>query len=409
MESPLLTLRQNGLVVRRRQRYDEEAWQGARSWLGGLPHIRLADWPRHQRNRTPLFHLAQINFADFPAGPWSPYLPETGALCVFHDVGSLERHESPTMVYVPDPEKLGPCSPPEDCLPIAGKDTWYKDHMNRDRLRYEDAQRVMPRWPVDFVAVKCSARSSDDGHEIDYDPPLDTILGPHPEYVCTPAPKNGPRTAPVCLRDEVPWEAARRVVVAVQNNAVFDPALDMPSGLMAKLKEYSGGARRRQVAILDFLDRWTPLLKANDPYATMAEDQASLFSDNIWALRRNEMISDRCWYGVTEIFDAGRDVYREMMLGSREMYEKIPPQVRDRIQNEWRTTGSHRPHQIFGPGVDLQGYLEDWESHFMLFQATFDYMMDWQWGDLGVVQFFITPEDLAVRNWAGVKGDYTCG
>jgi uncharacterized protein YwqG len=36
-------------------------------------------------------------------------------------------------------------------------------------------------------------------------------------------------------------------------------------------------------------------------------------------------------------------------------------------------------------------------------------MMNWDWGDLGLIQFFITPEDLAARNWNGIKATYTCG
>ena len=104
METPLVTLRLNGLVVRRRQRYDEEAWQGARSWFGGLPLIRLEDWPRHHLTRRPLCHLAQMDFAGLPAGPWSSYLPKAGAPSVFFDVDTIEENKSPTTAYIPDPE-----------------------------------------------------------------------------------------------------------------------------------------------------------------------------------------------------------------------------------------------------------------------------------------------------------------
>lgn len=410
MDSPLLTLRKNGIVVRRRQRYDEEAWQGARSWLGGLPHIRLEEWPRHRHTRAPLLHLAQINFADIPAGPWSSYLPQTGALSFFYDVDTIESHESPTVVYIPNPEKCNLCQPPDDCPPLGGKDYWRREHVNRDRTRIQDAHRVMSCWPVDFVPVKCEETWSDDhGREVIFDPPLDSILGPQPDYIITPPPKNGPRHAPVCLMNEVPWEAARRVVVAVQNNARFEPAEDLEPGLAAKFKEIGGGARRRQEAIRAFVDQWRPLTSANDPYALMSEDQALSFSESIWVLRRSKTLSPRRSYGVTELKAAGRDVYIEMLLGSRDMYEKIPPQVRDRVHNEWRQSLSDGSHQIFGLGRDLQGYLGEMDSHLLLLELNYDPIMNWEWGDLGVIQFFITPEDLAARNWNGVKAHHTCG
>jgi len=95
---------------------------------------------------------------------------------------------------------------------------------------------------------------------------------------------------------------------------------------------------------------------------------------------------------VTDLNDAGRDVYIQMLLGSRDIYEKIPSQVRDRIHNEWRDSVGDGAHQIFGLGRDLQGYLEEMDDHLMLLELNHDDMMHWEWGDLGVIQFFITPE-----------------
>jgi uncharacterized protein YwqG len=410
MDSPLTSLRQNGLVVARRQRYDEDAWQGARSWLGGLPHIRLEEWPRHSLTRAPLFHLAQINFADLPAGPWSSYLPQSGALCFFYDVDTNEAHESLTAVYVPDPDHSGPCQPPDDCPPLGGAGNWHREPVNRDRTRIEDANRVMPRWPVEFMPVKCEAAfSEDEGRQVHFDPSLETLLGPDPDYVLTPPPANGPRRAQVCLTSEIPWEAARRVVVAVQNSARFNPARDLEPGIAAKLKDIAGGARRRQEAERAFLDQWQPLIAQNDPYALMSEDQVQSFIDTIWTLRRSKTLSPRIGYRATNLDEAGGNVYLEMLLGSRDMYEKIPSQVRDRIHNEWRQCLYDGTHQIFGQGRDPQGYLEQFDDHLMLLELNFDPMMNWDWGDLGLIQFFITPEDLAARNWNGIKATYTCG
>ncbi len=40
----------------------------------------------------------------------------------------------------------------------------------------------------------------------------------------------------------------------------------------------------------------------------------------------------------------------------------------------------------------------------MLLQPTYDDMMFWDFGDNGAYQFWISPEDLARRNWSAVRG-----
>jgi uncharacterized protein YwqG len=63
---------------------------------------------------------------------------------------------------------------------------------------------------------------------------------------------------------------------------------------------------------------------------------------------------------------------------------------------------SHRPvrYQLLGKGTMVQ--YAPWElreSHVLLMQFDTDYGMDWMWGDYGVLQYWITPEDLAARRF----------
>jgi len=39
---------------------------------------------------------------------------------------------------------------------------------------------------------------------------------------------------------------------------------------------------------------------------------------------------------------------------------------------------------------------------------THDDMMHWRFGDNGIYQFWISPADLAVRNWGSAKMTFEC-
>ena len=410
MTAPQSILRQEGLIVRRKQRIDETAWQSANSWLGGLPTIALEDWPRHRRTRMPLTHLAQIDFSDFPTGPWSQYVPASGALCFFIDPEALDTDETATVIYVADPQNAAPCQPPADHPPIGGEFGWKYERVNYGCTRIDDARRAMPRWPLDLVPVRCSEGS--DGFPVgtDFDPPIQTVLGPSPGFDPTPH-QLDQIFQPVCRDDEVPWGAARRVTVAVAHHAGFNPQFDVPPGFGAKLKDQWWDAPRRHAAIQGFLDRWADRIAAQDPYALMPALQVKSFDDEVSALRKKGVFSKRFYTYQLKLSDAGSVFYRDMMLGPRDLYEKIPPQVRSRIDNEHRYTGwkAKGAHQIFGIGLDIQGELARFDDDLLLFQVTWDEMMDWRWGDLGVYQFFISPEHLASRTWVGIVCAYTCG
>src|SRR3954454_25019325 len=67
-------------------------------------------------------------------------------------------------------------------------------------------------------------------------------------------------------------------------------------------------------------------------------------------------------------------------------------------------------HQMFGRGDEIQGdscAMRE-EGYIMLLQLTYDDMMHWSFGDNGVYQFWISPDDLGQRNWAAAKMTFEC-
>jgi len=85
-------------------------------------------------------------------------------------------------------------------------------------------------------------------------------------------------------------------------------------------------------------------------------------------------------------------------------YGALPEPVRTLINRDYLLpTGGW--HQMFGKGVEIQGDSSAMreEGYIMLLQLTHDDLMHWSFGDNGVYQFWISPADLAKRNWAAVK------
>ena len=61
-------------------------------------------------------------------------------------------------------------------------------------------------------------------------------------------------------------------------------------------------------------------------------------------------------------------------------------------------------HQMFGPGVNIQGNPEaEYEGNVMLLQLVYDDMMGWRFGDIGAYQFWIQRADLAAGKWKAVS------
>jgi hypothetical protein len=85
-------------------------------------------------------------------------------------------------------------------------------------------------------------------------------------------------------------------------------------------------------------------------------------------------------------------------------YAALPEPVRTLINRDYLLPPGGW-HQMFGRGIEIQGdssaMRED--GYIMLLQLTHDDLMHWSFGDNGVYQFWISPADLAKRNWAAVK------
>lgn len=70
--------------------------------------------------------------------------------------------------------------------------------------------------------------------------------------------------------------------------------------------------------------------------------------------------------------------------------------------------GPYRWHQMFGVGMEIQTTVEEHESDHLLFQFHPEHAMHPDWSDMGVYQFWISADALAIADWSRVHMTYAC-
>ncbi len=149
-----------------------------------------------------------------------------------------------------------------------------------------------------------------------------------------------------------------------------------------------------------------------------------------WARKRDpwrQMTTDE-WDELSTRFKRGKDEFKAFaawvlpyspesledmtivtLLSAEERgYATLPEPVRDLVNTEYLLpTGGC--HQMFGEPTDVQGNaVWEHEQDYLLLQLSYDDLMHWSFGDNGVYQFWISPEELAKRNWATAAMTFEC-
>jgi hypothetical protein len=394
------------IYLTRMKRDDERKWQSARSWLGGSPAIAADRWPRSAKTALPLHHLAQVNLAELPRGPNTPKLPPTGLLNFFADTALDGSNLDVAVVLSDEASTVQPSTPPADCPPLHGGNWFY--HC-KGAATAAEAPRVFRRWPIEFILLPASGRTYPDARE------RMVHIGAKPESIHIFAPG---KLAHV-QSGGFPWEAVRRVVDdfrhRVNRHAWFreyhpgngkrvDPEnrkeLDSPEKHQARWQRDD----RKLDVVRQFINYWSEQRQGHNLFAPIGTIVADALEQDIWALSRQQL---RCRYGggTTVLGDAASDVYRDMMVGPVELFARIPKDIRDYLLDERRRSGwGSSFHQMFGLVPAIQQSYEDFEDEVLLFSAGSDDMLSWLWGDVGVIHFLISPEDLAARKWDKVRG-----
>jgi hypothetical protein len=165
---------------------------------------------------------------------------------------------------------------------------------------------------------------------------------------------------------------------------------------------------RLEPVFRDFVQETSDWCGGRDPWSFMTPADIEQLKAR---LKRAEEQFRECSgvYALTMIEYLEAATLRTLATADSRGYATLPEQVRALINQEYLLPPG-RWHQMFGWGEEIQGDSSAMreEGYIMLLQLTHDDMMFWGFGDNGVYQFWISPDDLARRNWSAVRMTCEC-
>ena len=204
------------------------------------------------------------------------------------------------------------------------------------------------------------------------------------------------------LRPRGPFAGLRRMVDGKGKEAAEIEARIAANE--AKLAE----RRTAEIAFKTFVDETTAWVESRDPWALMATADIERLKAKL--ARAEKEFRDFVRYIVpTRIEDLETRTLRAMITGPDRAYAALPEKVRNLANRDYLLPPGVW-HQMFGWGVEIQDDSRAMreEGNIMLLQLTYDDLMYWSFGDNGVYQFWIAPEDLIRQNWSAVKMTFEC-
>lgn len=421
------------IVVSLMPRDRDERWNGAKSWFGGLPRLGRHAWPRSRSSNKPLVFAAQLDLAEIAAaGPNGP-LPSEGSLAFFLEEGAV--------VYVPPGADQTPTKLPAGATPAF--------EPNGDLFPQNPspwARMSFPRWPVEFTSLGLGPIEP----EIDNDAWFESMWAQMNQAVGDRFERRQyfftAKQAFETLGDAPPpfwWhsvqsyaehlkiaafhagdvekarqpylEKARADVARLKPKptfGVFGKKAAQPDETLAKaLKELErceaqDAEYRRQLAGFGaFIAEAEAFASGRQPWALMTPDEIERFK-RLFARGREEFADIVRYRTPHRIDDVATETLLAMATGDRAAFDAMRLPIRNLINTRYRLPTSAW-HQMFGIGVDIQGNAAR-ETNHLLLQLMYDDMVAWRFGDMGAFQFWISPQDLAARNWSGVTLTFEC-
>lgn len=438
------------LIVSRRaldaEGWDAGGWDAAPSWLGGLPRLGDAPWPRGRDGR-PMVFLAQMDLGEVAAD--GPALPGRGALAFFIDTeggGAVVHVRKPAATRLP-PDAPVVQVPGGDIFPTA----------DDPAAQVPGARRVFPRWPVEFVPLADARLEGTEAalaevSETIGDMPApsgaravrirefhlsasamfgDANVRPHwwhdaQAYLATleTAAANIDRTLERARRRiedrrrlGIPRLQARHAAEREADVAALADATD-PVAVEAAQRELDDGERRREAAEaharafltrdeqrlpeLEKLARRLP--RAVDAIATWVGDRdpwARMGDGDAQRLQETFRDTNTTFEPLVSPWVPNRlddlTVRTVLAMATDPLgREAMPDHVRALIDAGYRLVAGGW-HQMFGVGRSIQDEAEVRRAagEVLLLQLAYDDMMGWEFGDVGAYRFWIDPADLA--------------
>lgn len=418
------------LLVSRRQRQAGTDWFGAASWFGGGPKMGDTPWPRDAAQNGPMYFLAQIDLADVARQTGPSDLPADGALAFFlNDLNDGNRDCA--VVQIPGNVAGQPTVLPADARPVLqpSGDIF-------PQTVYAGGQLQFPFWPIDLTGLEIEDGADEKAQRAVVETHVATR-----EYFLSA------RQAREALGDQpMPhwWHSAHYYARSLQTalgafpdryqeyRRVLENMLKHrdslePKGLLGgfgrrsanskKIEEFDRRINRTRATLSGFeqhrpdFERFVQTTAdwalTTEPFQQMsAEDYARL--EEIFHRGKKEFGDFTRYRTPLSMDDLETETLLALATADNDAYATLPEPVR-RLINETCLLPSSMWHQMFGRGVDIQGSAV-WENekNILLLQLVYDDMMSWRFGDMGAYQFWISPQDLAARNWSGTRVTFEC-
>lgn len=411
------------VLARAARRPGFDVTQDGSSWFGGLPRLGDAAWPRDGAGQL-MTPLAQIDLAGLAAAVKVPALPDRGSLAFFAALPETGTW-SGRVVHVPQPAPSAPPGP----LPQVGNHT-FGGPLRRGEPA--EGQTLYPRMALELVSVQASGateratftaeveRALGPGREVDLsaslfkdaipDPkrPLnrDSLLrflhgarialgsGEAAENELQKA-RSGYANSIKGLTEKLASDTDERELL----QARLDNTLKAVKRLDIILGDF-GAATRQLAAELETMadwaqigDRWQPLSEAEQEGLAPLLEPWTTYRDVGWAhLNRTYSVHRGMQDCVTETLLV-------MAVAEDEVFSRLPEPVRVAVQGPWRQPYRQGHHQMFGCPDSIQDAAATNAQAYLLLQLQCDDLAGFHWGDMGVLQFWIRPEDLEAGHW----------
>lgn len=416
------------------------------TFFGGLPRVPDGfEWPcglvpgnapGTPPARPPTF-LGQVDCAELPKTGLRDFLPGDGALLFFVRWELLEGDEGGVAVgdlvhHVPgSPREWREAPPPAGLPPCYGENAEYQhewlEHTDRSARGYPMA---FPRWAMEPRAVRTYAEEHPtraDGNsagryqELWNEEQTRALQEVHGE----PVEESRLLSSHDRGYDRVwrPFAAFPHAWLAVEMVAgiLLHPLHGIPSEARQERRRDAGSwpadaqaLTRSYRAARAEAERWVEKARRAGLYAGVPDEGKAAFW--AWLDRLHESVgttaTDRIYdrrsaYTLNKCLDAAaaRSV-DDCLAHSAAAAALVPDEAREAVRHRHavlvRGTAPRNAgrHQMLGAGRNVQGAPERFrDSHVLLMQFDTDAALNWTFGDCGVLQYWITPDDLAARRF----------
>lgn len=416
------------VAIIRKAREKDRDWSQDRSWFGGLPRLGDAAWPR-DRKGTPLPFIAQFDLAEIAAAHPDTPLPRAGSLAFFINQGAVIHVPPGDHPPTPAPDDLGPAYQ-ETGFPLPKT----RSPMTRQTFPFWPVEPQRMRMPEDLPGIDRECKNWDAIEAAQY--AALAQLAPRREFFCSTGTSltegiegiEGAETlwwyaADLVLRqlhaglETLPAAIATREkwIALAQGYQLRLSAEDEPDG--KAIADAKTGEARNHAAIplievqgrrlAEFTARFAGFASGRDPWAVMPEDAVQLLTETIQTAHRE--FPELCGHTVSFRIQGIRNAcIRRMITGDAAAAAAIPDALLALINRDDRLPTSYN-HQMFGLGGCPQNAVFDHLCDHLLLQIAYDELPEFGFGDVGLWQFWIAPEDLAAGRWDKVQLTFECG